>query len=140
MSLNIENLSVQFKETYQLFSNKVGEWAGHAITVLKSGREAAIPYFQDKYLAVVSLAVMNLFLIEIASPVSGFIDRKIAADSEGKKLLKLGLQATAITLIIGGGVVGFAQATQLPLSKSIITAISLATLSVRLAFTVERDA
>lgn len=140
MSLNIENLSVQFKETYHLVSNKISEWAGHAITVIKSGREATLPYFQDKYLAVVSLVAMNLFLIEIASPLSGFLDRKIADDSEGKKLFKLGVQATVVTGIIGGGVVGFAQATQLPLSKSIITAISLATLCVRLAFTVEWNA
>lgn len=132
MSLSIENLSVQFKETYHLISNKVSEWTGRTISVLKSGRETALPYFQDKYVAVASLVVANLILIEIAAPLTRYIERKLN-ESDEEKVLKLGLQAIVITGVIGGGVIGFTKFAQLSFSKWAILGISFATLSVRMA-------
>lgn len=139
MSLSIENLSVQFKETYHLISNKVSEWTGRAIIVLKSGREAALPYFQDQRVAVVSLVIANLLLLEIAAPFTRYLERKLNGSDE-EKVLKLGLQAIVITGIIGGGIIGFTKFAQLPFSKWTIVGISFATLSVRMAIEAVRGA
>ncbi len=132
MSLNIENLSVQFKETYHLISNKVSEWAGRAISVLKSGRESALPYFQDKYVAVASLVVANLILIEITAPLLRYLERKLNGSDE-EKMIKLSLQTALIIGVLGGGVIGFTKFAQLPLTKGATLGISFATLAVRMA-------
>lgn len=120
---------------YRHASTKATEWYGRGVTVLKSGMEFAMPYLQDKRIAVVSLVAVNLILIEIGSLVGLALDRLLPIESERQQSVSSAVKFFAGLSILGAGVYMFAKHTKLPLDLRAIALITTLTVLVRARFT-----
>lgn len=99
---------------------KASEWKGRGIAVIQSGSQKALPYLQDKRIAVVSLVAMSLILIGIAdlfSRVSNWLlNHKESVD------------ALVETGIVIGGCIAFSKWAKMPIHPVAVGGIALATL------------
>ena len=134
MTLNVSLKSIRndFTLTYNKFASEMSQWAGYTVSIIKSGLESAKPYVQDKRVAVVSLIGVNLLLVGCANLCSSLINRLPQNTVFGECCVDFLDFAMGISIIVGG-VAAFSKYAQLPLSIPMITAISLATITVKTA-------
>lgn len=135
MSFNIDvnRIKNSLAVAWQVGTAKTSEWMGHMVTLLKSGAEIAMPYLQDKRIAIVSLIAVNLLLVETVNLFDCFWQRHCPNDTSSKRLFRDVVDITFGFSVITAGVIAFAKCTKLPLTALAITCISAGTLLVRTA-------
>jgi hypothetical protein len=131
MALELNGIKNGLVSGYHTAANQVGKWAGRAISFLKSGGQKALPYLQDKRIAVVSLIAVNLLLVECASLCRRLLLKYVPGNSDLKDQYRFTAIAALMPAVIGGGVAAFAKYTKLPLSPLVIAGITIGTVTAR---------
>lgn len=131
---NIDFNSVKngLNSSFHSFMTKANDWLGRVITIIKSGCEKALPYFQDKRIAAVSLVAVNLILIELAKLFHRFVCKFLPHDTP--RFLFNVIEVVSGLSVINGGVFAFSKFSRLPLSPIVIGSISVGTIFVRGCF------
>ena len=125
--------------TYHTVSAKISEWTGRGVAIIKSGAETALLYLQqDKRIAAVSLIAVNIILIPVADTFAGFIVKRLPNNTDGQRAFRDGVEIFVGIASLVAGVTAFAKYTKLPLNGRVITALSVATVFLRVCCVGER--
>ena len=133
MNIDLNGIKSAVISAYRTASAKVGEWSGRGVAVLKSGAEIALPYLQDKRIAVVSLIALNLILVEVGDLFSRLFTCCLRDQTEGQKAFGRIFKLSVGLGIVGSGVAAFSKYANIPLGWLAITVISAATILLRAA-------
>ena len=118
--------------TYHTVSAKVSEWTGRGVAIIKSGAETALLYLQqDRRIAAVSLVAVNLILIEVGDVFGQLIGKCLPNNTDGQRAFHDVVEVSVGIATVVAGVTAFAKYTKLPLNGRMITAISVATVFLR---------
>lgn len=110
-------------------AEKIVEWSGHVVTLLKSGTYAALPYLQNKWLAAISLIAVTLLLIEVGhlfNSILSYFNSKPKDGEEGYPFTNR-VRLCIGTSVVTAGVAAFSIAAKLPLQWYVIAGITAAT-------------
>lgn len=116
---------------YQTASAKVVEWSGRGVAVLKSGTEIALPYLQDKRIAVVSLIAVNLILVEVGNLFGRLLTCWVPNETNGQKRFREIVHPIIGIAIQAAGVTAFSKYAKLPLGWLAIAITTVATVLLR---------
>lgn len=113
MSIDFQEIKNGVVAVCSYTAEQVGYWGGKVISVLKSGVQTGLPYFQDKRIAVISLLVASLLSIEVGHWVNLAASRLFLKNydqvTRDRVTFWTGLSIFSI------GVACFAKGTNLPL-------------------------
>jgi hypothetical protein len=135
MSVNIDvnGIKNSIIAAYNIAYAKASEWMGHAIVVIKSGVETALPHLQDKRIAAVSLIAVTLLLTEVVNVSSHLWNKYFPNDTALQRGFRDVVDITGGIAVVGGGVAAFAKYTKIPFSPLAILGITAGTVVVRAA-------
>lgn len=131
MNIDFNEIKNSIISAYQTASVKVVEWSGRAVAVLKSGTEVALPYLQDKRIAVASLIGVTLILIEIGIIFGRMLTYCVPKETNRQIYFCDAVETIVGLGILGTGVAGFSKYANLPLGWPAIAVTTGATLLVR---------
>lgn len=130
-TINLNGVKDRIGVIYHQAKIIASEWKGRIVSILKSGTEKALPYLQDKRIAVVSLIVLNLFLCEIANLSNCFLKKCLPNQTSFQKSMVDAIDTLTGVVIIFSGVAAFTKYAKLPLAPLTVLAISVMTVFVR---------
>jgi hypothetical protein len=133
MSLNIDLNAIKngLEAAYYQVAAVAKKWIGRLVVVIKSGTENALPYLQDKRIAVISLIVTTLLLCEISNVSSRILQRCVPYKKGLQEDILDGVDILVGIAILSIGVAKFAKYTKLPLSPLAIFGVSVGTFIMR---------
>jgi hypothetical protein len=135
MSIDFNEIKNSMVAYYQTASVKITEWTGRLVAVLKSGADTALPYLQDKRIAVLSLIAVNLIMIEVGNLFSKLFVSFLPGQTDGQKAFRKVCCITVGLGVVAAGVTAFAKYAKLPLNGFYITGISVVVIVLRAACT-----
>lgn len=135
MNIDFNGIKNAIISAYQTASVKVVEWSGRGVAVLKSGSDMALPYLQDKRIAVASLIGVTLILIEVGDLFGRLLTCCVPNETNGQKGFREIVHFIVGAGILGAGVAAFSKHAKLPLGWLAITITTVATVILRAACT-----
>jgi hypothetical protein len=130
VSIDFNSIKNSLTSTYRTVAAKTSEWLGRAIEVIQSGTEKALPYLQNKRIAVASLVAVNLILFRLGTVFHAFFNRYAPAYIRKNYWHSITLSWYIGTIAFG--VAAFSHYAKLPLSPMVITGITVASISLEL--------
>jgi hypothetical protein len=124
VSIDFNSIKSSLASAYRTVAATTSEWLGRAIVVIQPGTEKALPYLQDKRIAVASVVAVNLILYRVAIVFVDFVSYHFSS----KYIRKCYVDTINTSLFIAAlavGVIAFSQYAKLPLSPLVIAGISL---------------
>lgn len=121
--LNSISLPEVFHKVTSYITAKSSEWAGYAVTKIKS----ALPYLEDPRIAGTAIFVVNFGILELAFRISQVVGLLcFSKETVSQKNIKSVFEMTLAGGLVVAGNVAFARATNISLHPLVISALVVA--------------